>query len=245
MGLSSSQGRLLMLTSALSNVQFQEIMVSQRQNLLASESEKAASEYNEKTNNYKLTMKIPDASSATGYTSSDFNYANLSALGYLVTNDKGDIYLKKDENGEWIIPKDSYGNELLTVNQETGRAVIDDKEYDIADGSQYLTKKGTLQNLVMNGYLNVVSLNDLKKGLTSDILESETQVEWVLDTSDDAEALSKYEMETARISRKDNQLDMEMQQLETQHNALIKEYDSVREVIGNNIERTFKLFSNS
>ena len=59
----------------------------------------------------------------------------------------------------------------------------------------------------------------------------------------DHEAQSKYECETARISRQDNQLDMELQQLETQHEAIMKEYESVKEVISSNVDRTFGLFS--
>ena len=61
MGLSSSQGRLLMLTSRLSDIELAQIMISQRQNQLAWESEKISKEYNEAISNYKLTIKIPDS----------------------------------------------------------------------------------------------------------------------------------------------------------------------------------------
>ena len=71
-----------------------------------------------------------------------------------------------------------------------------------------------------------------------------TVKKWLLDNvADDAEAESKYNYETARISRQDNQLDMELQQLETQHEAIMKEYESVKEVISSNVDRTFGLFS--
>ena len=63
MGLSSSQGRLLMLTSRLNDIELSEVMIAQRQARLAFKSEKAASEYNEKMSNYKIQIKLPDAKS--------------------------------------------------------------------------------------------------------------------------------------------------------------------------------------
>ena len=244
MGLSSSQGRLLMLTAAISDVELNEVLISQRQNKLATQGEEAAQKYNEATSNYKLEIKVKDTNSATGYTSEDLNYNNLSAMGYVVTNNKGEIYLEKDENGEWIIPKDMDGKDLISINKATGKAIINNQEFDIADGSNYLRKKDVLQNLIMNRLLNIKEADKITNKDYAMSLPANTQIEWVLDTSDDAAALSEYEMEQARVSREDNSLDMEMQQLETQHNALLKEYDSVKKVIDNNISRTFKLFEN-
>ncbi len=243
MGLSSSQGRLLMLTSRLSDIELSEVMISQRQNQLAWQSEEVASEYNEAMSNYKLTIKVTDSSSEDGYTKEDLNYSNMTSMGYLVTNAQNQIYLEKDEDGNWVIPKDLNGNDLLSIDESTGKAVVGDNQYDILDGTKYLSNKDTLQTAIMNGVLFLYNTQDMKSGISISNLESNTEMEYVLDTSDDAEAESKYNYETARISRQDNQLDMELQQLETQHEAIMKEYDSVKEVISSNIDRTFKLFS--
>ncbi len=245
MGLSSSQGRLLMLTSAISDIQLQEILISQRQNQLATQSQNAAQEYNEAVSNYKLQIKVTDGESGTGYRKEDLNYNNLSALGYLTTNKKGEIYLKKDKNGEWIIPKDVNGNDLLSIDKNTGKAIVNSQEFNIIDGTNYLSKKDVLQNLLMNGLMNVIKSDEISNNEFATSMPEDTNFEWVLDTSDDAAAQTEYEMEQARVSREDNRLDLEMDQLETQHNALMKEYDSIKDVINNNIERTFKLFQNS
>ena len=45
------------------------------------------------------------------------------------------------------------------------------------------------------------------------------------------------------IDRKDKQYDMDLSKLETERTALTKEYDSVKQVIKDNIERTFGIFS--
>ncbi len=246
MGLSSSQARLLMLTSRLSDIELGEVLISQKQNTLAWESEKAASEYNDAVSNYKLQIKVTDGTESKGYKKEDVTYSNMTSMGYLVTNANKEIYLQKDENGEWIIPKDLDGNSLLSINSDGKATIGEDTEttYNILDGGTYLSNKTVLQNAIMNGLLFVMNTANQETGISLTNLQSETQMEYILDTTDDAEAQSKYECETARISRQDNQLDMELQQLETQHEAIMKEYDSVKEVISSNVDRTFNLFSN-
>lgn len=243
MGLSSSQGRLLMLTSRLSDIELGETMISQRQNRLAWDSEKIAREYNEAMSNYKITIKVTDKDEKKGYRQEDLNYSNMTSMGYLLTDANNQIYLKKDpETGQWIEPTDLEGKKILTINSD-GKAVIGDNEYDIIDGTKFAEKPDVLQNSLINGTVFVYNTTKDTSGITMSMLETETKMEYVLDTSDDAEAQSKYEYETARISRQDNQLDMELNQLETQHEAVMKEYDSVKEVISSNVDRTFKLFS--
>ena len=244
MGLSSSQGRLLMLTSRLSDIQLQMTIISQRQNQLSWESEAVAREYNEATSNYKLEIKIPDPENEDSFEKEDLTYENMSQMGYLPTNAESQIYLKKDEEGNWVIPQDVNGNALLTIDESTGKATVGDKEFDVLDGSVYLANDKIIQNLIINGAMFLMNTGTSTEGISMSVLESETEIEYVLDTSDDAAAQSKYEYESASISRQDNRLDMELGQLETQHEAILKEYDSVKEVISNNVDRTFNLFSN-
>lgn len=240
MGLSSSQGRLLMLTSRLSDIELAQIMISQRQNQLAWESEAAAKEYNEAVSNYKLTIKVPDTSGEKSYTKEDLNFKNMNAAGYRIVDGNGNVYLAPGYN------KDSEDSDDTEDNFGNDTRTYGDKTYTVADATQFMNNPKLLQDMIMNGLLFVYNTNDedATSALSLSTLESETDIEYVLDTSDDAEAQSKYDYETARISRQDNSLDMDMQQLETQHEAVSKEYDSVKEVISSNVDRTFKLFSN-
>lgn len=247
MGLSSSQGRLLMLTSRLSDIELAQIMISQRQNQLAWESEAAAKEYNEAVSNYKLTIKVPDTSGDKSYTKEDLTFQNMYELGYRIVDSKGNVYLPPGYNNETnesdedsdgtTSTEDNFGNDTRQYGNET---------YVVSDATQFMNNPKLLQDMIMNGLLFVYNTNDedATSALSLSSLEAETEIEYVLDTSDDAQAQSKYDYETARISRQDNSLDMDMQQLETQHEAVSKEYDSVKEVIQSNVERTFKLFSN-
>lgn len=63
------------------------------------------------------------------------------------------------------------------------------------------------------------------------------------DTSDDAAAEAKYESESLVLANQDKMLDLELQEIETQHKAIETEYDSVKKVIENNIKVSFKIFS--
>ena len=287
MGLSSSQGRLLMLTARLGDIELQQMIISQRQNQLAWKEADVAKEYSEAMNNYKLVMKVPDEEGKRQ--EKDLTYSTMTSMGYLITNSSGKLCLNKKEltrdeliakideelalpetteerkaelnkrkeelskedktytetTDEWEIPVDSSGNPLITI---TGNKAYTStgEEFEITDGSSFLNKKEQLQNLLINGVLFVKNSSDANSSFspTSELLESNTDFEYVLDTSDDAAAEAKHNYETSLLSAKENMLEMDLAQLETQHEAVMKEYESVKELISNNVDRTFKLFSN-
>ena len=137
MGLSSSQARLL--TSRISDIEYQEVMISQRQQQLAMDSEKAAQKYNEAMNNYKLQVKVTDENYAKGYRTEDLTYENMTSMGYLAMSSNNQIYLKKDNDGNWIIPKDIDGNDLISID-ESGKATINEKE--IANSNSFRKVSG-------------------------------------------------------------------------------------------------------
>lgn len=58
-----------------------------------------------------------------------------------------------------------------------------------------------------------------------------------------AKAEAKYEHDLKEIDKKDKAFDMTLSKLETERTALTTEYDSVKKVIEDNIERTFGIFS--
>ena len=58
-----------------------------------------------------------------------------------------------------------------------------------------------------------------------------------------AKAEAKYEHDLKQINQKDKQFDLSLSKLETERTALTTEYESVKKVIEENIERTFGIFS--
>lgn len=57
-----------------------------------------------------------------------------------------------------------------------------------------------------------------------------------------AKAEADYDTAMARIHSKEAKLDLQLKQIDTEHNAVQTEVDSVKKVIDKNIERTFKMF---
>ena len=76
---------------------------------------------------------------------------------------------------------------------------------------------------------------------------SDTYVGYTESTAIDSKALAKaeaeYEYKMKQIDQKDEKFDMDLSKLETERTALTTEYDSVKKVIQDNIERTFGIFS--
>ncbi len=63
-----------------------------------------------------------------------------------------------------------------------------------------------------------------------------------LDTSDDAQVTSDYEYLTTYWQQKDKELELQLQQIQSEHNAIETEIDSVKKVIEKNVDKTFKTF---
>ena len=64
-----------------------------------------------------------------------------------------------------------------------------------------------------------------------------------LNSADDAEAESEYNYLISKFQKEDKILEMRLKQLETEHNAMQTEIDSVKKVIDKNIENSFKTFA--
>jgi P pilus assembly chaperone PapD len=63
-----------------------------------------------------------------------------------------------------------------------------------------------------------------------------------LNTLDDAVAESTYAYKSAELNAQDKRLELELKNVDTQHNAVQTEIDAVKKVIEKNIESSFKTF---
>lgn len=116
---------------------------------------------------------------------------------------------------------------------------------DAANNSEWL------QNMIQCGKISVsYTSTDSKTGeikLVTTSPSSDSALSYTTTTTIDKTALAKaeaeYEHATKEIDAKDKQYDMDLSKLETERTALTTEYDSVKKVIQDNIERTFGIFS--
>lgn len=108
-----------------------------------------------------------------------------------------------------------------------------------------------LQAMVQSGQITIEIIEKDKKtgeidlnttAVSSDISLSETPSSQI-DNRALAKAEAEYEHKLKQIDKKDKQYDLELSKLETERSALTTEYDSVKKVIQDNIERTFGIFS--
>ena len=107
-----------------------------------------------------------------------------------------------------------------------------------------------LQDMLKAGKISVEQAwigTDGKAEDSTTSVPSDSNLEYTATSSIDKKAVAiaeaEYEHEMKKIDRKDKQYDMELNKLETERTALTTEYDSVKKVIKDNIERTFGIFS--
>lgn len=141
-----------------------------------------------------------------------------------------------------------YKNTYSMIQASNGCVSI--KEFDGPEGDAS-TNSDWLQNMVKSGQLTLYTMSENKNTgeitLNGTLPSSDTSLDYSQTTSIDKTALAKaeakYEHDLKAIDKKDKKYDMELSKLETERNALTTEYDSVKKVIQDNIERTFGIFS--
>ena len=124
-------------------------------------------------------------------------------------------------------------------------------QFDGDLGGNAATDGDWLKNQLENGRFSISKINTDKKtgevDMSTTSIATDSFVGTTTTTSIDKRAYAKaeaeYEHETKAIDAKDKKYDMELSKLETEREALKTEYDSVKKVISDNIERTFGIFS--
>ncbi len=108
-----------------------------------------------------------------------------------------------------------------------------------------------LQSMVQSGQFSIdIVTTDKSTGevtLDSTSPSSDTCLAYTPTSTIDNRALAKaeaeYEHKMKQIDKKDQQFDLDLSKLETERTALTTEYESVKKVIEDNIDRTFGIFS--
>ena len=84
---------------------------------------------------------------------------------------------------------------------------------------------------------------DSSNNWQSIIYSNNSNITEVTDDAAVAKAEAEYNQAMNNIENKDKRYDMELKNIDTEHNSLQTEYDSVKSVIDKNIERSFKIYS--
>lgn len=143
----------------------------------------------------------------------------------------------------------NYYSEIFKEIQAAGDCVsIDDYNGIAGDAAN---DSDWLKNMIECGKITVDIVNfDKKTGEVSfngTSPSSDSYLSYTTTSTIDKTALAKaeaeYEHKTKQINQKDKKFDMDLSKLDTERTALKTEYESVKKVITDNIERTFGIFS--
>ena len=81
------------------------------------------------------------------------------------------------------------------------------------------------------------------EGMKETSVSSNVSISIESDKTELAKAEAEYNTKTAKINSKEKLLDNDLKALDTEHNALKTEYESVKSLIGDNVSKSFNLFS--
>lgn len=161
------------------------------------------------------------------------------------------IYAKATEGEDDFNQEDfDYYVKAFKQIQAAGGECVSISDYDGINGDA-ANDSEWLQNMIQCGKITIDTWSHNNKTgeitFASTSVASDSALEYTTTSTIDKKALAKaeaeYEKKTKDIDQKDKRYDLDLSKLETERNALTTEYDSVKKVISDNIERTFGIFS--
>ena len=252
MGLASSQARILMLTARKSDLEFRAQMVNQRKINLGMQTQELATKYANSMSNRKLALAYFTEGNSGQALTQNLSYAALtSELGnagdFLVTDAQGKYVYRNEADARKIYSKLQGTNQVEGYTFEQFLSERCNGGFAEHKGNSILDNSAFFQDALRNGALfiqqAVTENGDGAQTQYKNIAYSSISVIYDnLDTSDDAEAQAEYEAKSIILSNQDKRLDLELQQIQTQHKAIEVEFDGVRKVIDKNVDKTFKIF---
>lgn len=118
------------------------------------------------------------------------------------------------------------------------------KEDDAIMFDEYCKDPAYLQEMLSTGQWLLQQIVDPNKQEWGDYLwQGSSMITEVYDTSDDAAAEAAYEEAMIDLNKKDKMLELRLEDIQTQEQSVEKQIDSIKEVIKNNIEDTYKTFA--
>ena len=232
MGLAASQGRYLCLTARMSDLVFEGQQISSQRLILATESKEAAEKYNKAMSNSVMEAQIYDENG---------NPASVRLTYDVLTNKdltKGLGMRIVDANGHIVVPENA--TEELKASLKNG----DNDETFVYD--EGVSDADYIQEMITSGqwFLQSNSGTDEKSEWTQlESWQGSSQISLRNYTEDDAAAEAEYEEATKNLEKKDKMFEMRLEQIQTEENAVETEIDSVKQVISENIENSFKTFA--
>jgi hypothetical protein len=266
--LKDSNGRLIVSDDVYDSEEFssarftsEESLINDSNNTALIESYEALQSYASETLGITDTLEYTDYISPANSFEDWSSYTNEEKDGYLklldvfknkmYTNYSDKIYsgITGEESNDFDTDSFNYYVSIFRqIQSSNGCRPISDfngPDGNAASNSEWLTA------MIQSGQLSLETVTTNKKtgeitmdgtSPSSDVSLSYTDTTSI-DSTAAAKAEAKYEHDLKEIDKKDKKYDLTLSKLETERSALTTEYDSVKKVIEDNIERTFGIFS--
>ena len=115
--------------------------------------------------------------------------------------------------------------------------------YTEDDEGETLKDNAWFENELRDGNLQLEYYSAVERKFVSTSIDSDQSIQEVTDERAIAIAEQEYENKIADLEAKDNKYDLELKKLDTEHNALQTEYESIKGLVDKNIEKSFNCFS--
>ena len=126
---------------------------------------------------------------------------------------------------------------IATNYQELGIKLYMSNGEEFTDKASKLTASD-LYEMISSGQVYIADLDKNRVDIFTN-----TSYRTTYDDNEMRKAEADYESELAKINQKEKMLDYELNNLQTEHNALKTEMESIKSLIKDNVEKSFNIFS--
>ena len=236
MGLSSSQARLLNLTSRMHQIEYKAAKLEAEKLQMANESNRVYEEYLEALEKTKIQKKILTTDGSVTYRDIT-SYQDFIDSGFALQYN-GKTY---DEATQTIPADNNPGKTFGHLLRDLGITTLSGNFEDV------------ITNIINSGQVTIVAARkddtfaqeatDADFHIYETSVSTNTNLQEVTDTSLLKKAEAKYEADMKKIDMKDRKYDSDLAALDAERNAIKQEMETLKTVAKENVERTFKLFS--
>ena len=235
MGMSASQARLLSLTARMNDIEFKSQSISNTKIRLADESEQVAKAYTDALNKQKFSYTTyDDKGNAVKYALNSTNLSQLKDSLKLYHGNKQVVFEPIAENDP-----DKDKKVYMKFSESQLYEMIESGEFMLYSKTEVTAEEYAKMSSSTQAAYKVIGGNYWSATSTS----GNNKLMQESDTTELAKAEAEYNAASAKINKKEKLLDNDLKALDTEHNALKTEFDSVKSLIGENVEKTFNLFS--
>ncbi len=178
--------------------------------------------------NYEASANMTEFLEKYGVNQIETGYDNKDVAQWYINlwhrmNGESDEKTVSENNKQWNILEDGLMNsqDWLKYALESGTVTLERVNFSEPTEDGTGLKKATWTSIIYTNALDISEQTD------------ETAI---------AKAEAKYQQKTREIENKDKQYDSMLKLLDTEHNALQQEYDTTKEVIKKNTDRTIKIY---